>query len=296
MASNLILLLTAVIWGFAFVAQRVGMSFIGPFTYNGVRFALGALSLVPLLLLTCRSAAPGSRSLRKVLPAGLLLGLFLFAGSSFQQVGIVTTTAGKAGFITGLYVVFVPLMGLLWGQRTRLFTWIGALLAATGLYFLSVSGDFTIASGDLLEIAGAFFWACHVHLISHYAKRIDPLALSVAQFVVNCLLSVLAALLFEHPQPAAIGQAWLPILYGGILSVGIAYTLQIVAQRKAHPAHASIILSLEGAFAALGGWWILGEMLTLRSLTGCGLMLSGMLLSQAGSGKEDKTSIEVQPL
>lgn len=283
--SDCLLLLTAIIWGFAFVAQRIGMDYVGPFTFNAVRFALGSLSLVPLILISNRKVNRSPRvlpspSLKFTLIGGTLAGAALFSGSSLQQVGLLYTTAGKAGFITGLYVVIVPLLGLLWKQRPSAGTWAGALLAATGLYFLSVNEEFTVSQGDLLELIGALFWSIHVLVIGWLSPRTDTLKLSALQFAACSVLSAATALVFETPQIGSILQAWAPILYGGLLSVGVAYTLQILAQRDAHPAHTAILLSLEGVFAAIGGWMILGEQLSSRALLGCALMLSGMILTE----------------
>ena len=285
--AEAMLLLAAVIWGLAFVAQRIGMEHVGPFTYNGVRFFLGVLSLLPLLWLGRRSAvliAPGGW--RPILGGGLLAGLILFAGASLQQVGIVYTTAGKAGFITGLYVVIVPLLGLLWGHRTPWSTWTGAALAVAGLYLLTLSDDLTLAEGDGLVLIGAFFWAGHVLVIGWLSGRhIEPVLLACLQFIVCAVLSLAVAVVAEDITLAGLWGGAMPILYGGLLSVGVAYTLQVVAQRDAPPAHAAIILSLETVFAALGGWLLLNEILSGRGLIGCALMFAGMLLSQLGLGK-----------
>lgn len=282
--ADILLLLTAMIWGFAFVAQRVGMDYVGPFTFNGVRFALGSLSLIPLILFFQRGSgkqpAHSEQQRISVLKGGLLAGGALFAGASLQQFGLVYTTAGNGGFITGLYVVIVPLLGLFWRQRPHAGTWVGAILAAIGLYFLSVTESFTIAFGDLLVLIGAFFWAGHVLLIGWLAPRCDSLKLASVQFAVCSLLSMAVALTTEHVALQGIIDAAIPILYGGLGSVGIAYTLQVIAQREAHPAHSAIILSLEGVFAAVGGWLLLNEVLTLRSFFGCMLMLVGMLFSE----------------
>ena len=283
--SDALLMLTATIWGFAFVAQRVGMDYVGPFTFNGVRFALGSLSLIPLVLLKRRHpSAPAAlvppAGRKTVLWGGALAGVALFMGASLQQVGLVYTTAGNAGFITGLYVVIVPLLGLFWKQRPDLGTWVGAVLAAAGLYLLSVTAAFRIAYGDLLVLVGAFFWALHVLIIGWLSPRIESVLLACIQFAVCSALSLITAAALETTTPEAVTAAALPILYGGLLSVGVAYTLQVVAQRDARPAHAAIILSLESVFAALGGWLLLGEVLSGRALLGCGLMLAGMLLSQ----------------
>jgi drug/metabolite transporter (DMT)-like permease len=195
-------------------------------------------------------------------------------------VGLVYTTAGNAGFITGLYVVIVPLLGLFWQQRPSAGTWMGAFLAAAGLYLLCITDDFSISFGDLLELMGAFLWAGHVLIIGWLSPKIDSLKLALAQYVACSVLSLITAVFFETIALKPIFQAAIPILYGGVLSVGVAYTLQVVAQKNAHPAHAAILLSLEAVFAALGGWLILSETLTYRGFIGCALMLSGMLLSQ----------------
>jgi len=283
--SDTLLLLTATIWGFAFVAQRVGMDYVGPFTFNGFRFALGSLTLVPLLLINNRQGAitkgllPLTKA-RMIILGGGLAGFALFMGATLQQVGLVYTTAGKAGFITGLYVVIVPILGLFWKQQSSLGTWFGAILAAAGLYLLTITAQFTIALGDFLELAGAFFWAGHVLIIGWLSPRIDPIKLAFFQYTACSFLSLLTAVITEVITLHGLFLATLPIAYGGLISVGIAYTLQVVAQRYAHPAHAAIILSLEAVFAAFGGWLILGETLSSRGLIGCSLMLAGMLLSQ----------------
>ena len=283
--SDTLLLLTATIWGFAFVAQRVGMDYVGPFTFNGFRFALGSLTLVPLLLINNRQGAITKSPLpltktRMIILGGGLAGFALFMGATLQQVGLVYTTAGKAGFITGLYVVIVPILGLFWKQQSSLGTWFGAILAAAGLYLLTITAQFTIALGDFLELAGAFFWAGHVLIIGWLSPRIDPIKLAFFQYTACSFLSLLTAVITEVITLHGLFLATLPIAYGGLISVGIAYTLQVVAQRYAHPAHAAIILSLEAVFAAFGGWLILGETLSSRGLIGCSLMLAGMLLSQ----------------
>lgn len=287
-ANDSLLLLTALIWGVAFVAQRAGMRDVGPFTYNAVRFALGAVSLLPLVLLRGRRApaAPdASRALRtgqvRPLVAGLIAGVVLTVGASLQQVGIVTTSAGKAGFITGLYVILVPLSGLLWRQRAGAGAWVGAILSIAGLALLSITDTLTIERGDLIVLVGAFFWAAHVQVVGALSPRTDPLRLSCVQFVVCSLASAVVAVVTEHPSTAGIAAAAVPILYGGVLSVGVAYTLQVVAQGSAPPAHAAVLLSLESVFAAIGGSVILGERLSPRETAGCVIMFAGMLAAQA---------------
>ncbi len=292
--ANLLLLLASAIWGFAFVAQRMGMDHMGPLYFNAIRFAIGAVVLLPVLILGLPGQKPaplfvGQR--KHLLLGGLLTGVLIFGGSSFQQFGVVYTTAGKAGFITGLYVVFVPLLGLLGGMKTRREIWLGAGLAAVGLYLLSGKGWGGIALGDGLVLVGTLFWATHVLVVGWLAPRVNPLALAVMQFLVCSLLSTTGALSFEELPPGAIKNAAIPILYAGVLSVGVAYTLQILGQRKAHPAHAALILSMEGIFAALGGWIILSENLSARGIAGCALMLGGIILAQSPSlGRKKKAN------
>jgi drug/metabolite transporter (DMT)-like permease len=294
--SDLLLLLAAAIWGFAFVAQRLGMEHTGPLTFNAARFALGSLALLPLVWLRRRQmagpAAGGApaQAVAGDVRRGLLLGLVLFGGATLQQAGLVHTTAGKAGFITGLYVVLVPLLGLGLRQHTRGATWLGAVLATGGLYLLSVTGRLHMASGDLLVLGSAVFWAVHVLLIGRWAPGTDPVRLACLQFAVCALASLAGAFLLEDPAwPQLRGAMW-PILYAGLMSTGVAYTLQVVAQRHAPPAHAAIILALESVFAVLGGGVLLGERLPLRGAVGCALMLAGMILSQLRPGRRQPSS------
>ena len=278
--SNAILFLVAIIWGGGFVAQRLGMEEMPPFFFNGIRFALGSLALLPLLWWQRKKNGPYDGSLKDLILMGGAAGILIFLGATFQQVGLVYTPAGKAGFITGLYVVIVPIFGAFSGERTSLQTWLGAILAVTGLYFLSVRGDFSFALGDGLVLTGAFFWAAHVHFLGRFASRIGAIRLSFLQFTLTALLSFGVGFAVEETTWPMIQAAWGPIFYGGVISVGIAYTLQVVAQKDAKPAHAAIILSLEAVFALLGGWLILGESLSRQGILGCGLMLGGMLVSQ----------------
>jgi drug/metabolite transporter (DMT)-like permease len=283
--SNALLLITAAIWGFAFVAQRVGMDYLGPFTFNAARFTLGSLSLLPLLFIS-RGERPASENilprpgLKLIVFGGFSAGFMLFMGISLQQVGLVYTTAGKAGFITSLYVVIVPIMALFWKQSTNPGTWLGAVLATMGLYLLGVTGRFTVEFGDLLVFFCAFFWAAQVLIIGWLSPKIQSVKLAFTQFVVCAVLSLIAAVIFEDISWDALVQASWAILYSGIFSSGVAFTFQVMAQRHTHPAHAAIIMSLEAVFAAIGGWLLLNEILSMRGLMGCGLMLCGMLLSQ----------------
>jgi Permeases of the drug/metabolite transporter (DMT) superfamily len=229
--SNLLLLLTAAIWGLAFVAQRVGMDYIGPFTFNAVRFLLGSISLAPVIRIFYSNKSDRKID-KRVIKYGIIAGSFLFAGSSLQQVGLLYTTAAKAGFITSLYIILVPIIGIFIGQKTSKNIWIGAIIAVIGLYLLSVKEDLSIGFGDLLQLIGAFFWAMHIILIGEFSNKVNPLRLSQIQFATCSLLAFIAALLFENIEVTSIFKAYAPILYGGILSVGVAYTLQVVAQKK----------------------------------------------------------------
>ena len=281
--ADLIMLLAAAIWGFAFVAQREGMETMGPFLFNAARFFIGSAVLFPLVwYLSKKNKTPTNKetSTKKLLIAGTIAGLFLFLASSFQQVGIQYTTAGKAGFITGLYIFFVPLIGIFFGQRTGSGTWLGAFIAVIGLYLLSINDDFSIARGDLLQLICAVFFAAHILVVGYVAKRMDPLKLSLIQYVVSGVLSFFIAIAIELITWQMIIDTAIPLLYAGVMSIGVGYTLQVVAQQHAKSSHAAIILGLEGAFAVLGGWLILDENLSTRGLIGCGLMLSGMFLSQ----------------
>ena len=293
--SNILLLLAATIWGFAFVAQRVGMQYIGAFTFNGVRFALGSLSLIPLMFYfnNIKSKRNKSLELSNVFIPGILAGLLLFLGSSFQQVGLIGTTAGKAGFITGLYIVIVPICGIFLKQYISINSWIGAIIAVVGLYLLCVTGDFTISFSDLLELAGAFFFAFHILLIDYYSQKVDTLKLAFFQFFICATLSMIVAVLFEKISLDAIVKAAVPILYGGICSVGVAYTLQIIGQKNAQPSHAAIILSMESVFASIGGFIILNEHLGIKGFFGCTLMLIGMLLSQIKISNKNTANVDV---
>jgi drug/metabolite transporter (DMT)-like permease len=285
-----LLLLTAIIWGLAFVAQRAGMESIGPFVFNGIRFLLGSISLLPVIILLNRKNLPVGKHAKSpalqamkhkfVWVSGLISGLVLFIASSFQQMGMVFTTAGNAGFITSLYVIMVPLLGLIFGLKVNRYTWMGALLAVIGLYFISVNTGFSIQKGDLLVLTSAFFFAIHLLIIGYYSNKTDVLWLAFIQFALTGILSLIVGYFTEVIDIDQIKLATFPLLYGGLMSVGIAYTLQTVGQKKAIPAHAAIILSLEALFAALGGWLILGEMFTARQITGGTLMLAGLVLSQ----------------
>jgi drug/metabolite transporter (DMT)-like permease len=296
--ADLILLAVAVIWGSAFVAQRAGNAQVGPFTFNAVRFLVGSLALLPLLIwqrlrrrgfpTASRRTIWKSRLQDRILTwrSGLLLGLLLFGGASLQQLGLVTTSAGKGGFITGLYVIIVPLLlALLWHERIRWANWTGAGLAVAGLFLLGtrLREALRVDPGDVWVLLGAFLWAAHVIAVGRLAPGHDPLTLAAAQYAVCALLCAGAALVLEWGMWGSVIRAAPAILYAGVLSTGLAYTGQIVAQRHAPAADATIIMSMESVFAALFGWLALGETLTGQQLAGCALMFAGMLLAQLPS-------------
>ena len=282
--TDALMLLTAAIWGSTFVAQQLGMDSVGPFAYTAARLTLGLLLVAPLWHWRGGpfAAIPVQHS-AGLWRDGALLGLVLFVAINLQQVGLLGTSVSNAGFITGLYVVLVPLLLALAGRRVGLPVWLAVALATAGLYFLSVKPDATIAPGDWLQLGGAAVWAVHVLLVGRFARRHDALRLSLVQYLVAAALSWAVALARAEPiGPTALWAAAGAIAWGGVLSIGVAYTLQVIAQRHAHPAHAAIIYSSEGVFSALGGWWVLGEAIGWRGWGGAALIIAGMLVAQLG--------------
>lgn len=285
--NSFLLLLTAAIWGSAFVAQRVGMDYVEPFTFNCVRSFIGALFLIPCSFVLSRirpadrtaSAEPSSR--RTLFAGGICCGIALAAASSLQQIGIQYTSVGKAGFLTALYIVLVPVLGLFLKKRCSPLIWFSVALATAGLYFLSVpAGLGSIETGDILLILCAFIFAVHILIIDYFSPRCNGVALSCIQFFVCGLLCLIPALIWEQPKLSAILSAWAPILYAGILSCGVAYTLQIIGQKHMNPTIASLILSLESAISVLAGWLLLGQALTPRELAGCAIVFAAIILAQ----------------
>lgn len=277
--ANLLLVLTAAIWGFAFVAQKVSIGLIDPFFYNGVRFLLGAISLIPIILvLKCEFY----EEKKYMIKSGLVAGTCLFIAASLQQIGMaMNTDAGIAGFITSLYMVIIPVIGIFLKHKINGYTWLGIFLALIGLYLLCVEESFSLQLGDLLVLIGAFFWAIHVLVIDHYVKKINSLHLSFMQFVVCGVLCIISSFVAgETVAIKPIVDSIIPILYGGIMSVGVAYTLQVVAQKDAKPSHAAIILSMESCFSAIGGAIILGETMKPQGYIGCLIIFGAILISQ----------------
>ena len=282
------LLLTSLIWGTAFVAQSVGMDFLGPFTFNGVRSLIGGAALLPCIwLLEKINGKPEVEGTRKdLIQGGIACGLLLFTASSLQQMGIQYTTAGKAGFITAFYIVFVPVLGIFLKKAAGWKVWIAVALALAGLYFLCIKEGFSVGRGDILGFLCALIFAVHILVIDYYSPKVDGVKLSCIQFFVCGIASMPFMFLTENPQMGNILDAWLPILYAGVMSCGVAYTLQILGQKNMNPAIASLLLSMESCFSVLSGWIILGETLSAREGIGCVLMFVAIILAQLPDKKE----------
>ena len=278
--GNLMLLLTSFIWGTTFVAQMAGLDGLGPFTYASARYALGTLFLYGLWRYT--QAARRKQAVRPGFKAGLGAGVLLFIANSMQQCAMVYTTAGKTAFITALYIVLVPLFASLFsiGERVKLVNWLGAVLALVGLYLLSIRGAVTLNFGDVLVFISAFVWTAQILFISYYARDVDAIDLSLTQTALCLAGSLAAAFLVEEPAWAPVAAAWLPIAYAGILSTGVAYTLQIVGQKYAPPSDAALIMSFEAVFGAVSSALLLGEEMSLPQILGCLLMFAGILVTQ----------------
>lgn len=290
--GNTYLLLASLAWGTTFVVQRTAMEHLGPFTYSGVRFLLGSLLLLPLIVLRIRKrmiepAAAGPRTKWLLLWASFLTGSLVFVGINLQQIGLVSSTAGKGGLISGLYVVIVPILSIFFGQRAGAGVWIGAGLAVTGLYLLSVTRGFALAPGDGWILACAFIWALQVHSLGWLSPRLDSLVLAFGQSLVCAILSLTSAFIFERITLAALADASFDLAYGGLVSVGLGYTFQVIGQKYAKPSHAAIIMQFEAVFAVIAGWLFLGEILSPRGMAGCSLMLAGMLVSEFMSNDGD---------
>lgn len=280
--GNLMLMTTAFIWGMGFVAQRVGAQVIGPFVFNALRFALGGFSLIPLMLYFDREKDPAHirSAIGSALPGGIAMGSVLFAAAALQQIGLKYTTASNAAFITGLYIIIVPFMSVFLKQHIEKKTWFAGIIAVIGLYLMTVGDTFNVNVGDVYELAGSFFWAAHILLIDHFIRRQDLLKLTIIQFLCCAVLSLSVAVLFEKTTTQMVQAAWIPILYGGFISVGIAYTLQVFGQESVKPSHAAIILSFEIVFAAIGAAILLSETFSTRGFIGASLIFCGILISQ----------------
>ena len=290
-SSAILLFLAAFIWGVAFVAQSVGMDYVGPFTFNGCRFLIGGLVLTPFALIREKKYEKSNiyqsmteeeqkRHLKTTLLGGLCCGVAICIASSFQQAGMLYTSVGKAGFITALYIVLVPVMGIFMKKKVPAIVWMGVVLAAVGFYFLCITESFSINYGDVLLFLCAICFTFHILIIDYFAPKADGVALSCIQFWFSGIVCMSIALFKETPNISAIFAAAVPILYAGVMSCGVAYTLQILGQKHMKPAIASLILSLESVISVLAGWVILKEVLTGRQLLGCALVFSAVILAQ----------------
>lgn len=315
--ANLLLLLTALIWGIAFVAQDVAMDSMPPFTFNAARMLVAALALLPCIRLLdalerkravtatgatgAACAAPtGLRAMTKaqrrtLLVGGVCCGAALFVGSSFQQLGIADTSAGKAGFVTALYIVLVPLSGLFFGRRVRRNVWLAVGLCTLGLFLLCVTDTLTVGEGDIYLLLCAAAYTVHILVIDHFSPKTDCVRMSCLQFLIASALCAVMMLLTERPTWTGLLRGWVPLLYAGVLSGGLGYTLQMVAQRDTDPTVASLLMCLESVFAVIAQWLLLGELLTARELLGCGLMLVGIVLAQLPGRKLQPKAALPQP-
>ena len=288
--SPLLLFLAAVIWGVAFVAQSVGMEYVGPFTFNAVRSIIGGMVLIPCIFLLDRlkkeddkrecSPEEKKKSRRTLLIGGICCGLCLCVASNLQQIGIGYTTVGKAGFITAMYIIIVPVLGIFMKKKIGIQIWISVVMGVIGLYLLCMTESFSLSKGDAYVLLCALVFSFHILTIDHFSPLVDGVKMSCIQFFVSGILSGIMMFLFEKPQIGGILAAWLPILYAGAMSCGVAYTLQIVGQRDMNPTVASLILSLESVVSVLAGWVILGQKLSVKELLGCVIMFGAIILAQ----------------
>ncbi len=282
--SFALLLMTAMIWGFAFVAQRLGADYVGAFTFNGIRFLLGAISLIPVILIFEKrenDKMVHTQMMSTTFKTGIVAGAILFTASALQQIGIeITGSAGRASFLTGLYTVLVPIFGIFLGKRTTFNVWVGAVLAVIGMFLICVNEKWQIGMGDTVLIIGAVFWTLHILVIDRFVNRMYAVRFASTQFAVCGALGLICALLFETITLDGLINAAIPILYGGVMSAGVAYTCQIIGQKNADPTYASIILSTESMFGAIGGAIILHEVMTGRGYAGCALIFVGVIISQ----------------
>lgn len=281
--GSLLLFLAAIIWGVAFVAQSVGMDYVGPFTFNCVRTLIGGLVLIPCIAILNRGKVKKKTDFtekKRLLLGGICCGVALTTGSTLQQFGIMYTTVGKAGFITAFYIIIVPILGLFLGKKCGVSVWISVVIALAGLYFLCITDGFSIGKGDIYVFLGAIAFSIHILVIDHFTQFNDGVKMSCIQFFVCGILCFVPMMLFEHPEISMILLAWKPILYAGVMSCGVAYTLQIVGQKNMNPTVASLILSLESVTSVIAGFLVLHQNLSYRELIGCGLMFVAIVLAQ----------------
>ena len=283
MKNNILLVLTALIWGCAFVAQSVGMDYVGPFTFNMARFLIGAIVLLPVIWFMDRQRKTGAEKgagQKTLIIGGICCGIALAVASTLQQWGILFTTVGKAGFITAMYIVIVPLLGIFIGKKVRPRIIGCVAIAVVGFYFLCMTESLRLGLGDFLVLLCAIAFSIHILVIDHFSPKVDGVKMSAIQFLTAAIISAVPTLLWEQPVFTDILQAWQPVLYAGVMSCGVAYTLQIIAQKNADPTVASLLLSLESVFSVLAGWVLLGQGLSLKELFGCVLIFCAIILAQ----------------
>ncbi len=280
--SSLLLFLAACIWGIAFVAQSVGMDYMGPFTFNGARFLIGGTVLLPIIFIRRRQKIHSSGM---ALKGGICCGLAICAASLFQQMGIQYTTVGKAGFITTLYIILVPLSGLFLRRKVAGRVWAAAAAAAVGMYLLCMTEGFSVGKGDALVFVCAVLFTVHILVIDFFSPKADGVAISCIQFYTAGILCTVGAVLAEQPSWGQLAQGIVPVLYAGVMSCGVAYTLQIIGQKELDPSVASLILSMESVVSVLAGWLILGQALTARELAGCAIVFAAVIFVQLRPGE-----------
>ena len=289
MKNNILLVLTALIWGCAFVAQSVGMDYVGPFTFNMTRFLIGAIVLLPVIWFMDRQRKTGAEKgagQKTLIIGGICCGIALTVASTLQQWGILFTTVGKAGFITAMYIVIVPLLGIFIGKKVRPLIIGCVAIAVVGFYFLCMTESLRLGLGDFLVLLCAIAFSIHILVIDHFSPKVDGVKMSAIQFLTAAIISAVPTLLWEQPVFTEILQAWQPVLYAGVMSCGVAYTLQIIAQKNADPTVASLLLSLESVFSVLAGWVLLGQGLSLKELFGCVLIFCAIILAQLPEKKK----------
>ena len=289
MKNNILLVLTALIWGCAFVAQSVGMDYVGPFTFNMARFLIGAVVLLPVIWFMDRQRKTGAEKgagQKTLIIGGICCGIALAVASTLQQWGILFTTVGKAGFITAMYIVIVPLLGIFIGKKVRPLIISCVAIAVVGFYFLCMTESLRLGLGDFLVLLCAIAFSIHILVIDHFSPKVDGVKMSAIQFLTAAIISAVPTLLWEQPVLTEILQAWQPVLYAGVMSCGVAYTLQIIAQKNADPTVASLLLSLESVFSVLAGWVLLGQGLSLKELFGCVLIFCAIILAQLPEKKK----------
>ena len=290
--SSLILLLTATIWGVAFVAQSVGMEYIGPFTFNAIRCVLGGLVLIPVILVLKKKKETGAENQEKedkktLWTGGIACGVILCIASNLQQFGIMEASVGKSGFFTALYIVMIPVIGIFIGKRPGVKLWFCVALAVVGMYLLCMKdGSFTIERADIMLLLCALAFSVHILVVDYFSPKVDGVKMSCIQFFVCGVLSAVGMLFTETPDISNIQAAWMPLLYAGLLSCGVGYTLQIVGQKGINPIIASLIMSLESVISALAGWVILGQVLSLKEIIGCVLMFVAIVITQIPIGNK----------